>query len=161
MYREAPNASARTMCSDHLSLTASSATARESRSGLVFKPSVLRFVWLDIQTTLPEEAPMTSPSDPRTDAASPVVTQRRAWTTLVITGLIIGTAFIALYVGLQRSPQPTQLPIAVVGEQLATTAQAGFGNAVSVTEVASVVDGEALVRHGDAIAVLDSTSPPR
>lgn len=102
---------------------------------------------------------MTSPSDPRTDGASPVVTQRRAWTTLVITGLIIGTAFIALYVGLQRSPRPSQLPIAVVGEQLATTAQAGFGNAVSVTEVASVVDGEALVRHGDAVAVLDSTSP--
>ncbi|RAO00465.1 hypothetical protein GAR05_02435 [Micromonospora saelicesensis] len=88
-----------------------------------------------------------------------MVTQRRAWTTLVITGLIIGTAFIALYVGLQRSPQPSQLPIAVASTQLANTAQAGFGNAVAVTEVASVADGEAMVRHGDAVAVLGATSP--
>ncbi|WP_146758559.1 hypothetical protein [Micromonospora saelicesensis] len=102
---------------------------------------------------------MTSPSDPPTGGASPVVTQRRAWTTLVITGLIIGTAFIALYVGLQRSPQPSQLPIAVASTQLANTAQAGFGNAVAVTEVASVADGEAMVRHGDAVAVLGATSP--
>ncbi|MFI6242753.1 hypothetical protein ACIBEF_23040 [Micromonospora sp. NPDC050795] len=102
---------------------------------------------------------MTSPSAPRTDAASPAVTQRRAWTTLVITGLIIGTAFIAVYVGLQRSPQPSRLPIAVVSERLANTAQAGFGNSVAVTEVASITDGERMVRHGDAVAVLGATSP--
>ncbi|MFF0152160.1 hypothetical protein [Micromonospora sp. NPDC005203] len=102
---------------------------------------------------------MTSPPDSRTDRALPVVTQRRAWTTLVITGLIIGTAFIAIYVGLQRNPQPSRLPIAVVTGQLSTTARAGFGNAAAITEVASVADGEVMVRHGDAVAVLGATSP--
>ncbi|MET8364286.1 hypothetical protein ABZU53_12035 [Micromonospora sp. NPDC005194] len=102
---------------------------------------------------------MTSPPEPRTERETPVVTHRRAWLSLVLTGLIIGTAFIAVYVGLQRGPEPRHLPIAVVGEQLATTAQAGFGDAVAVTPVTTVEDGSALVRDGDAVAVLGATSP--
>ncbi|MEH1167077.1 hypothetical protein V6V47_17010 [Micromonospora sp. CPCC 205539] len=88
-----------------------------------------------------------------------MVTQHRAWTSLVLTGLIIGAAFIAIYVGLQRDPEPSRLPIAVVGEQLATAAHAGFGDAVAVRQVANIEDGGALVRNGDAIAVLGATSP--
>ncbi|MFC5927904.1 hypothetical protein [Micromonospora vulcania] len=102
---------------------------------------------------------MTSSPDSGTDAETLIVTERRAWVSLVLTGLIIGTAFIAVYVGLQRSPQPSHLPIAVVGEQLATAAHAGLGDAVAVTQVASAEEGGALVRGGDAIAVLDATSP--
>ncbi|MET7705702.1 hypothetical protein [Micromonospora sp. NPDC005413] len=102
---------------------------------------------------------MSSSPDPRTDGERLVATQRRAWISLVLTGLIIGTAFIAVYVGLQRSPEPSHLPIAVVGEQLATSAHTGFGEAVAVTQVASVDDGAALVRDGDAVAVLGATSP--
>ncbi|GAB3958112.1 hypothetical protein GCM10027614_74970 [Micromonospora vulcania] len=104
---------------------------------------------------------MTSSPDSGTDAETLIVTERRAWVSLVLTGLIIGTAFIAVYVGLQRSPQPSHLPIAVVGEQLATAAHAGLGDAVAVTQVASAEEGGALVRGGDAIAVLDATSPAR
>ncbi|MFG3554561.1 hypothetical protein ACGGAQ_09235 [Micromonospora sp. NPDC047557] len=102
---------------------------------------------------------MTSPSDPPTQRETPVTTQRRAWLSLVITGLIIGTAFIAVYVGLQRDPEPSRLPIAVVGEQLATSAHAGLGDAVAVTPVTSVDDGAALVHDGDAVAVLSAASP--
>ncbi|MET8524922.1 hypothetical protein [Micromonospora sp. NPDC005172] len=102
---------------------------------------------------------MTSPSDPPTERETPVVTQRRAWLSLVITGLIIGTAFIAVYVGLQRDPAPSRLPIAVVGEQLAATATGGFGDAVAVTPVTSVDSGAALVHDGDAVAVLSAASP--
>ena len=102
---------------------------------------------------------MSLSSDPRSGPGTPVVTRHRGWIPPAITGLIIGTAFIAIYVGLQRAPEPSQLPIAVVGEQLATTAHTGFGDAVAVTQVANVGDGEALVRGGDAVAVLDATSP--
>ncbi|MGV9212502.1 hypothetical protein ACTFTM_11655 [Micromonospora sp. RB23] len=102
---------------------------------------------------------MTSPTDPPTEQETPVATQRRAWLSLVITGLIIGTAFIAVYVGLQRDPAPSRLPIAVVGDQLATAAHAGFGDAVAVTPVTSVDAGAALVHDGDAVAVLSAASP--
>lgn len=102
---------------------------------------------------------MSSSPDPRTDAKALVVTQRRVWISLVLTGLIIGTVFIAVYVGLQRSPAPSHLPIAVVGEQLAASAHAGLGDAVAVTQVPSVAAGEALVRDGDAVAVLGAASP--
>ncbi|MGC4875676.1 hypothetical protein ACLQ26_05285 [Micromonospora sp. DT43] len=101
---------------------------------------------------------MTSPSDPPPEAKPPVTTQRRAWISLVLTGLIIGTAFIAVYVGLQRDPTPSRLPIAVVGDRLVTTAHGGFGDAVAVTPVISVEAGKALVHDGDAVAVLSGTS---
>ncbi|CCH17405.1 hypothetical protein [Micromonospora lupini] len=102
---------------------------------------------------------MTSPTAPPAEAETPVGTQRRAWISLVLTGLIIGTAFIAVYVGLQRDPAPSRLPIAVVGDELATTAHRGFGDAVAVTPVASVDAGKALVHDGDSVAVLSGTSP--
>ncbi|MEU4336158.1 hypothetical protein AB0F59_16280 [Micromonospora lupini] len=102
---------------------------------------------------------MTSPTAPPSEAQTPVTTQRRAWISLVLTGLIIGTAFIAVYVGLQRDPTPSRLPIAVVGDQLATTSHRGFGDAVAVTPVTSVEAGKALVHNGDAVAVLSGTAP--
>ncbi|WP_433538141.1 hypothetical protein ACQPZK_10690 [Micromonospora sp. CA-249363] len=102
---------------------------------------------------------MTSPTEPPSERETPVVTQRRAWLSLVITGLIIGTAFIAVYVGLQRDPAPSRLPIAVVGDQLAAAAHTGFGDAVAVTPVTSVDAGAALVHDGDAVAVLSPTAP--
>ena len=86
-------------------------------------------------------------------------TQHSAWIALVVTGLIIGSAFIAVYVGLQRDPVPLHLPVAVVGQQLASTTQAGLGDKVRVTEVASIDDGSALVRDGEAVAVVGATSP--
>lgn len=88
-----------------------------------------------------------------------VKTQHSAWIALVVTGLIIGSAFIAVYVGLQRDPAPLHLPVAVVGQQLASTTQTGLGDAVQVTEVASVDAGSALVRDGRVVAVVGATSP--
>ncbi len=86
-------------------------------------------------------------------------TQHRSWIAPVITGLIIGAAFIAIYVGIQRSPEPSHLPLAVVSEQLATAAQKGFGDAATVTEVTSLGEGSQLVRDGYAVAVVGLTSP--
>ncbi|WP_345518759.1 hypothetical protein [Nocardioides conyzicola] len=87
------------------------------------------------------------------------MTQHRTWIPLVITGLIIGAAFIGVYVGLQRSPEPHHLPIAVVGDELTTAARTGLGDKVEITKVSSLTDGAALVRDGDAIAVVGATSP--
>ncbi|MEU8004156.1 hypothetical protein AB0B66_23610 [Catellatospora sp. NPDC049111] len=115
--------------------------------------------WFDIQTTLRGEVNMSSSPDPTADTDKPILTQHRAWTSLVLTGLVIGAAFIAVYVGLQRDPEPSRLPIAVVGEQLAGAARTGLADAVAVTPVTSIEDGRAMVRSGEAIAVLDATSP--
>ncbi len=98
-------------------------------------------------------------STPPTSDVVRVKTQHSAWIALVVTGLIIGSAFIAVYVGLQRDPVPLNLPVAVVGQQLAATTQTGLGDKVRVTEVASIDDGSALVRDGEAIAVIGATSP--
>ncbi len=94
-----------------------------------------------------------------TSGVAPVKTQHSAWIALVVTGLIIGSAFIAVYVGLQRDPAPLHLPVAVVGQQLASTTQTGLGDAVQVTEVPTMDAGSALVRDGRAIAVVGATSP--
>ncbi|MGQ4347987.1 hypothetical protein [Streptomyces sp. SAS_275] len=102
---------------------------------------------------------MSAPSDPTPDKADPVVTRHSAWIPLVVTGLIIGAAFIAVYVGLQRSPTPDNLPIAAVGGQLTATAQANLGEAADVRQVATLDQGADLVRHGDAVGVMAVTSP--
>jgi hypothetical protein len=77
----------------------------------------------------------------------------RAWVPLVITGLIIGAAFIAVYVGLQRAPQPHQLPLAVAGVPIT------LGDKADVIQVNSLEEGADLVRHGDAVAVVAASSP--
>lgn len=101
---------------------------------------------------------MSSTPAPSTAPGQPVVTQHRVWLQLVITSLVIGAAFIAVYVGLQRDAEPTRLPLAVVGEELSTAAHTEFGDAVKVTQVASIDQGRALVREGNAIAVLQPVS---
>jgi hypothetical protein len=89
---------------------------------------------------------------------SPVVTVHKVWIQVVVTGLVIGAAFIAVYVGLQRDPEPHHLPLAVVGPQLAGAARSGLGDAVDVQPVATFDDGAELVRDGDAIAVVGESS---
>lgn len=99
------------------------------------------------------------PSTRPTPAVARAKTQHSAWIALVVTGLIIGSAFIAVYVGLQRDPVPLHLPVAVVGQQLASTTQTGLGDSVQVIQVASIDDGSELVRDGRAVAALGSSSP--
>lgn len=92
-------------------------------------------------------------------SSQPVVTQHRTWIPLVVTGLIIGAAFIAVYVGLQRSPVPHRLPVAATSEQLATTIRAALGEKVEVIQVDDRGQGAELVRHGDVVAAVSLTSP--
>ncbi|WP_250032215.1 hypothetical protein [Paractinoplanes maris] len=92
-------------------------------------------------------------------APPPVATLHKVWIQVVVTGLIIGAAFIAVYVGLQRDPEPRRLPLAVAGPELAGAARSGLGDAVDVTQVAGLAEGAELVRNGDAVAVVGATSP--
>jgi hypothetical protein len=96
-------------------------------------------------------------SPPGPDA--PTVTEHRAWITVAVSSLVIGLVFIAVYVGLQRDPKPFRLPIAVVGNQLASAARAGWGDSVAVTEASSIQDDAMLVRNGDVVGVVGATSP--
>lgn len=93
------------------------------------------------------------------NTTDPLTTEHRSWIALVVTGLIVGATFISIYVGIQRSPEPLHLPLAVVGEQLAKTAESGFGDAVAVTEVKNVADGIKMVRDGTAVGEVDLASP--
>lgn len=101
---------------------------------------------------------MSSPEPIRSGNTVPK-TQHAAWIALVLTGLIIGAAFIAVYVGIQRSPEPLHLPIAAASQQLATVAEHGLGDKAAVTEVSSLKDGAQMVRDGDAVAAIGMTGP--
>jgi len=87
-----------------------------------------------------------------------VVSRHNIWIPLVVTGLVIGAALIAVCVGLQRAPAP-HLPVTAVGGQLTSTPQACLGDSVRVTRVSSIEDGAALVRNGDAIVVVGAAFP--
>ncbi|MDN3357393.1 hypothetical protein [Actinomadura sp. DC4] len=102
---------------------------------------------------------MSSSSAPGSARTGPAVTRHRTWIPLVVTGLVIGAAFIAVYVGLQRAPVPHGLPVATVGDRLTAAARTGLGDSVDLTRVSSIGEGADLVRNGDAVAVVGATSP--
>jgi hypothetical protein len=78
----------------------------------------------------------------------------RAWLQPAIVGLIIVSAFVGLYVGLQRNPQPHGVPLAVTGQQLATEVQQTLGDRVDVHEAADAASARSAVLHRDAVAAL-------
>ncbi len=78
----------------------------------------------------------------------------RAWLQPVIVGLVIVSAFVGLYVGLQRSPQPHDVPLAVTGQQLATEVRQALGDRVDVHEAADAASARSAVLHRDAVAAL-------
>src|SRR5687767_5079475 len=56
----------------------------------------------------------------------------KAWLQPTLISLIVVAAFIACYVGLQRDPQPHQVPVAVTGPSLPGEIQQALGEAVEV-----------------------------
>ncbi|RKS79921.1 hypothetical protein CLV35_0336 [Motilibacter peucedani] len=78
----------------------------------------------------------------------------RAWLIPVFAGLVIGTVFVAVYVGLQRHPTPHRLPVAVAGQPLASAVRTGLGASAALTEVADAAEGARRVHAGDVIGSL-------
>lgn len=68
--------------------------------------------------------------------------------------LIILIAFLGLYIGLQRDPSPTALPIAIAGWEVSDQAAATWGDAADVTTVASDTAARRAVKHREVIAAI-------
>ncbi|MFJ6946444.1 hypothetical protein ACISU4_17635 [Streptomyces wuyuanensis] len=102
----------------------------------------------------------TQPPAPRPPAAAgrPPV---RAWLQPAVIALVVVAAFIGCYVGLQRDPQPHQVPIAVSGQALASEVGRAMGDSIEVHPVADAAAGrQALERH-DVSAALSTAGDGR
>jgi hypothetical protein len=72
----------------------------------------------------------------------------------VLVGMLIAGAFVGMYIGLQRAPAPTRLPLAVADAQLARVAADRLGDAVEIHAVGSDHEARRLVRDRDVVAAL-------
>lgn len=82
----------------------------------------------------------------------------RSWLQPALIALIIVSAFISCYVGLQRSPQPHRLPIAVSSRNLPAQIGQALGDAVEVHPAATAGDARTALERHDVVAAL---SPAR
>ncbi len=78
----------------------------------------------------------------------------RAWLQPTLIALVVVVAFISCYIGLQRDPQPHQLPIAVTGPDLPGEIHQALGDNVEVHPAADAEAARhALERHDVAAAL--------
>lgn len=80
----------------------------------------------------------------------------RAWLQPVLIALVIVSAFISCYIGVQRNPQPHRLPISVSGSHLPHQVQQALGDAVDVRPAASSGDARLALERHDVVAALSS-----
>ncbi|MGW3664785.1 hypothetical protein [Streptomyces sp. NPDC005141] len=112
-------------------------------------------------TGSPAEREQTPPSTGR--APKPSQGARRpplkAWLQPTLISLIVVAAFIACYVGLQRDPQPHQVPIAVTGPSLPGEVQEALGDTVEVRPAADAATARHALEQHDVVAVLSAETP--
>lgn len=72
----------------------------------------------------------------------------------VVVGAAVAAAFVGLYVGLQRDPQPHNLPVAVVGVELAEAASAAWGTNADVLQAADAAAAKQLLEEHVAVAAI-------
>ncbi|MFG2057637.1 hypothetical protein ACGFI9_26805 [Micromonospora sp. NPDC048930] len=80
----------------------------------------------------------------------------RAWLQPTLTALIIVAAFIGCYVGLQRDPQPHQVPMAVTGPDLPSQVRQALGDSVEVRPAADPAAARRALEHHDVVAALST-----
>lgn len=80
----------------------------------------------------------------------------RTWLQPALIALVIVSAFIGCYVGLQRDPKPHQMPVAVVGSALAHEIERSLGDSVDVHPVANAAAARHAVEGHDVVAALSS-----
>lgn len=83
----------------------------------------------------------------------------RAWLQPTVIALIVAAAFISCYVGLQRNPQPHQVPVAVSAPGLPGAIHQALGDSVEVQPVADAAAARRAVEHHDAVAALSADGP--
>jgi hypothetical protein len=72
----------------------------------------------------------------------------------VVVGALVAAAFVGLYVGLQRDPQPHGLPVAVVGAELADAAADAWEEKAAVVEAADADAARQLLEDHRAVAAV-------
>ncbi|MFD7441704.1 hypothetical protein [Streptomyces sp. NPDC059909] len=85
----------------------------------------------------------------------------RAWLQPTLIALIVVAAFIGCYVGLQRDPQPHQVPIAVTGPDLPGEIHQALGDAVEVQPAADAETARHALERHDVVAALSTDSTGR
>ncbi|MEV7690368.1 hypothetical protein [Streptomyces bungoensis] len=83
----------------------------------------------------------------------------KAWLQPALISLVVVAAFIACYVGLQRDPQPHQVPIAVTGASLPGEIQQALGDAVDVHPAADAATAHLALERHDVVAALGTAAP--
>ncbi|MFF3561248.1 hypothetical protein ACFYXS_14525 [Streptomyces sp. NPDC002574] len=81
----------------------------------------------------------------------------RTWLQPALIGLVIVSAFISCYIGVQRDPQPHRLPISVSGHLLSDELQQALGDSVDVRPAASTADARLALERHDVVAALSAT----
>ncbi|MFC9910873.1 hypothetical protein [Streptomyces sp. NPDC127197] len=83
----------------------------------------------------------------------------RSWLQPTLIALVVVAAFIGCYVGLQRDPQPHQVPIAVTAPDLPGEIHQALGDSVDIHPAADTgAARDALERH-DVVATLSTDGP--
>ena len=81
------------------------------------------------------------------------------WLKPALIALVLASAFIGCYIGLQRDPTPHHLPVAVLGDSLSEHVQNALGDAVATQPSASAAAAHAVLEHRDVVAVLAQEAP--
>jgi len=98
---------------------------------------------------------------PKPDRAARRRPPVRAWLQPTLIALIVVAAFIGCYVGLQRDPQPHQVPIAVTAPNLPGQIRQALGDSVEVHPVADAEAARHALERHDVAAALSTDGPDR
>lgn len=83
------------------------------------------------------------------------------WLQPALIALVLASAFIACYIGLQRDATPHHLPVAVLGSQLSEQVQNTLGDAVTTQPSGSAAAAHTALEDRDVVAVLAQEAPGR
>jgi hypothetical protein len=83
----------------------------------------------------------------------------RAWLQPALIALIVVGAFIGCYIGLQRDPQPHQVPIAVTAPDLPGQIRQALGDSVEVHPAADAAAARHALERHDVVAALSTDGP--
>ena len=83
------------------------------------------------------------------------------WLQPALVALVLASAFIACYIGLQRDPTPHRMPVAVLGSNLSEQVQNALGDTVATRPSGSAAAAHTALEDRDVVAVLAQDAPGR
>jgi hypothetical protein len=112
--------------------------------------------------TAPEREQMLSAAAELSPPPAPAPRRRppvKAWLQPTVIALIVVAAFIGCYVGLQRDPQPHEIPIAVTGSNLPGQIRHALGDTVDVQPASGAEAARHALERHDVVAALSADGP--